>query len=922
MRTNYSLSKRTFYLVLISLLLTGLVSAQDWYDSDWQYRREVAISNPGGAVLTDYQVRVVLDGTFAWSNVRSDGADVRFTTSDGTTVIPYWIETWNPLSSAIIWVKIPSIPTTGTTVYLYYGNSDATSASNAANTFIFGADFEDGTVGGLTVNTAGSGYVNVPVPTSQYMYGLKVDGWTKQPNPVLPKRPGKWDDYGTREIAPIISESDGKVEVGADGKITAYYLGRNSDMHMAIGIAKSPDGGYTWGERLDAPVIGPSGVPGSWYQWSVQQPSVLRRSSDGLLMMMAAGWTSSAYTSGSMGVFTSTDGVNWTDQGQKLTLSQFHYDASNGIDQIGVPSIIKRSVDGDYFLLFEAIKAGASGKWRIFAATSSDFTGTWTPFNGGYPIFQETGTGWENWGVANPHMVEMAPNQFVMTYNGTAGSNWRIGFASTTDFLNWTRYVNNPVLQPSLSWDVTHNETSFLVKTDSSSTGFLYFQGFDASGAPQVGLATNIPGETGKVLHGNSTTVASGWVVGNTLDPTDPFIWEFLTHSPTDPLNVNSGLEIGLGNWAALPSPMDNTTWHTHDGINIQRLAGNSSNSGKFIIIYTSGAGTSYFWSGSSWQSSATWFGGLGTYKVRICDDGTNYKVDLINSATGLSVLPNVASITKSSVRPFDLGRVIEVSEPFTNYYAIDANLDNWIVRKYTDIEPSTDIGDESQLLRSLTLKVYLEGAFNGTDMDTHLTDLNLLPSSQPYNTEPWNYAGTETLPGPPNPDVVDWVLVELRDASDAASAITGTQVARQAALLLNDGMVVGVDGLSTIQFNTPINQQAFVVIWHRNHLGIMSAIALTIDPEGLCTYDFTTAITQAYGDGQNDLGNGLFGMIAGDADANGIIDLSDDAQTWILEAGSAGYLNGDIDLDGQVNNPDKNDWWLQNLGEECQIPE
>jgi hypothetical protein len=798
----------------------------------------------------------------------------------------------------------------------------STSASSAPNTFIFGADFEDGTIGGLTVNTEGSAVVNVPLAPSQYMYGLKVDGWVKQLNPVLPKRPGKWDDYGTREIAPILTESDGKVEIGSDGKITAYYLGRNSDMHMAIGIAKSSDGGYTWGERLDYPVIGPSGVPGSWYQWSVQQPSVLRRSSDGLLMMMAAGWTSSAYTSGSMGVFTSTDGVNWTDQGQKLTLSQFHYDASNGIDQIGVPSIIKRSVDGDYLLLFEAIKTGASGKWRIFAATSPDFTGTWTPYNGGYPVFQETGSGWESWGVANPHIVEMSPNQFVMTYNGTAGSNWRIGFASTTDFANWTRYENNPVLGPSLPWDVTHTETSFLVKTDIGSIGQLYFQGFDGSGAPQVGLATNSPDEPGRVLHANSAAVAAGWVVGTTLDPTSPFIWEFLTQTPTDPINVSSGLEIGLGNWAGVPVPMDNGTWHAHDGINIQRLAGNSSNPGKFIIMYTATGGSpTYFWNGSGWQSGATWFGGPGLYKVKIWDDGTNYKADLINTTSGTSVLPNVASIAKTSVRLFDLGRVVEVSEPFTNYYALDANLDNWIIRQYAVTEPSVSVGEE-EIIKTLNLTVYLEGPFNGTDMNTNLTDLTILPVIQPYNTAPWNYAGTEIVSAPPNPDVVDWVLVELRDALDAASATTATRVARQAALLLSDGSIAGMDGVSPLYFNTIIQQQLFVVVWHRNHLAIMSANALTQAPDDLYTYNFSTSASQAYGEGQNYLGNDIFGMTGGDANADGLIDLSDAVQTWILQAGSAGYLNGDTDIDGQVNNPDKNDLWLKNLNKESQVPE
>ena len=78
---------------------------------------------------------------------------------------------------------------------------------------------------------------------------------------------------------------------------------------------------------------------------------------------------------------------------------------------------------------------------------------------------------------------------------------------------------------------------------------------------------------------------------------------------------------------------------------------------------------------------------------MKIWDDGTNYKVDLINTATGNSVLPNIASIAKTSVRPFNLGRAVEVSEPFTNYYALDANLDNWIVRKYAASEPTITLG-------------------------------------------------------------------------------------------------------------------------------------------------------------------------------------------------------------------------------------
>jgi len=206
--------------------------------------------------------------------------------------------------------------------------------------------------------------------------------------------------------------------------------------------------------------------------------------------------------------------------------------------------------------------------------------------------------------------------------------------------------------------------------------------------------------------------------------------------------------------------------------------------------------------------------------------------------------------------------------------------------------------------------------------MTTNLTYLTILPLSQPYNTPPWNYSGTESVVSIPDPDIVDWVLVELRDAVDAPSATEVTAIHQQAAFLKNDGSVVGLDGLASMRFFESINQQLFVVIWHRNHLGIMSENALMPSPEGYYIYDFTTAASQAYNDGQNFLGNNTYGMIGGDASSDGVISDLDAVQIWIPQTGTAGYLNADINLNGQVNNPDKNDWWYNNLNQVSQIPD
>jgi len=220
-----------------------------------------------------------------------------------------------------------------------------------------------------------------------------------------------------------------------------------------------------------------------------------------------------------------------------------------------------------------------------------------------------------------------------------------------------------------------------------------------------------------------------------------------------------------------------------------------------------------------------------------------------------------------------------------------------------------------------LELTVFLEGPFNGIDMDTDLNDLTILPLSQPYNTVPWNYGGTESVPSIPDVNIVDWVLVELRDAPDAASATPATTVAQQAAFLKNDGSIVVMDGISNPLFPyTPVSQ-LFVVIWHRNHLGIMSANALT-ESGGVYSYDFTTPAGQAFGtDAQKDLGGGVFGMYAGDANANGIVNLADKT-LWTNQAGTQGYNSSDFDMDSQTENKDKNDNWYPNVGESCQVPE
>ncbi|MCF8368010.1 MAG: lamin tail domain-containing protein [Bacteroidales bacterium] len=228
----------------------------------------------------------------------------------------------------------------------------------------------------------------------------------------------------------------------------------------------------------------------------------------------------------------------------------------------------------------------------------------------------------------------------------------------------------------------------------------------------------------------------------------------------------------------------------------------------------------------------------------------------------------------------------------------------------------------------NLSLKVFLEGPFNGTTMNTYLTGqlepVEGFPLSQPYNVEPWNYPGLENVTQIPNQDIVDWVLIELRDASNSSIATQSTTIAQQAGFILNDGRVKGLDGVSNLRFFVNYSDSLYAVVRHRNHLGIMSAYGLKQIFGGIYSYDFTNDNNQAYGGSLavKEIATDIWGMISGDANANGIIDNLDKNINWVDEAGVSGYFQSDLNLDSQVDNTDKNDYWRPNEGQAVQVPD
>ncbi|MEZ4886892.1 MAG: choice-of-anchor B family protein [Chitinophagales bacterium] len=198
-------------------------------------------------------------------------------------------------------------------------------------------------------------------------------------------------------------------------------------------------------------------------------------------------------------------------------------------------------------------------------------------------------------------------------------------------------------------------------------------------------------------------------------------------------------------------------------------------------------------------------------------------------------------------------------------------------------------------------IQLFLEGTYaGGGQMSTGLKDFSLLPFKQPFNRAPWNYNGNETITNMPA-NMTDWVLVELRDATDMSL------VAQAAGLLLANGNVVKANGTAGLEIEgAASNESYFVAVRARNHLAVMSATAINL-PNTL-SYNFSSSNAQVFGNNQMvSTSDGSFALIAGDINSDGVISVDDfnffDDEKSLFNQ----YLDSDLNQDRAVTVSDFN---------------
>ncbi|MBN3035932.1 MAG: hypothetical protein JW861_10130 [Bacteroidales bacterium] len=375
----------------------------------------------------------------------------------------------------------------------------------------------------------------------------------------------------------------------------------------------------------------------------------------------------------------------------------------------------------------------------------------------------------------------------------------------------------------------------------------------------------------------------------------------------------------GLINYGTLQNdPSDDRTASIQGDVKNFGSIGNHAGGGSLTLEITGDISQQ----GTSWQNSQTRLtGSQDQYVFLMNNTDITSQIRLYSMITAGSYLWHRDNMALTGSDPLFSGHdntILTFLQPVGSIYSGDYQC----ITGNGDSRHITIQDMYSELI--LNVIVFLQGPFSGSGMmSATLNTGGQLPLSQPYNLPPWNYTGTENVASMPSPDIVDWVLLELRDAPDAASATPATIIAQQAGLLRTDGAITGLDGISPLSFpGLSVAYNLFAVVWHRNHLGVMSAVPL-IENSGVYSYDFTTSGTQAFGGtlAHKQVAPGVWGMIAADGSADGQVNNTDKNEVWAVQAGSTGYKAGDFNMDSQVNNTDKNDLWKPNTGLSSQVP-
>jgi predicted GH43/DUF377 family glycosyl hydrolase len=275
-----------------------------------------------------------------------------------------------------------------------------------------------------------------------------------------------------------------------------WYTGKGLDGKWRIGYATSTDG-INWTKYTGNPVLD-VGADSTWDSDVVRLNTVTKVGSTYQMWYVGNGHHRIGYA-------TSTDGITWTKY------------AGNPVLDVGSPSSWDEGVvsfagvisdSGIYKMWYSGGGiSGFGGIIRTGYATST--TGiTWTKYTSN-PVLDVGPSAWDGFWASDPHVISDGVS-YKMWYSGlegplcSASEVFRIGLATSTDGISWTKSISNPVLDVNpTGWD-SRSATAPWVIFDGNIYHMWYHGGVSCSPEPEmIGYATSTDGISWTKYAGN-----------------------------------------------------------------------------------------------------------------------------------------------------------------------------------------------------------------------------------------------------------------------------------------------------------------------------------------------------------------------------------------------------------------------------------
>jgi len=278
--------------------------------------------------------------------------------------------------------------------------------------------------------------------------------WQRLKDPVLgPGEAGEWDAWEVAQGAVLYL--NGTYHMWYDG------LGDGWD---DIGYAISKDG-IVWEKDSLNPVL-ERGPAETFDHYGLVLPYVIIENDT--LHLFYSGIAKPVNNSGvTIGHSFSSDGHTWTKDSLNPVISE---GLDGSWDERWIVGGAVVAVEGVYHIWYGAWDATSGDKFvRIGHASSSSLFGNYWLKDVNNPVIESLGSGSWEYGRVEAPMVVYDGTVFHMWYRGGNYTNSQIGYAWSTDGVNWEKYPGNPVLKYGApgSWDDGNIINTWVVLEDS-----------------------------------------------------------------------------------------------------------------------------------------------------------------------------------------------------------------------------------------------------------------------------------------------------------------------------------------------------------------------------------------------------------------------------------------------------------------------